>query len=109
MSMNLEIAEVAFRSLSWSCIHQPKHSGSIGCFSFHTLLRRRSSQRLFLARVGRYRIGCVSGVAVSSSFHTLIVLSASQVKKRSPVLSNVEANMPASLLSEPGWTIVWLV
>lgn len=45
--------------------------------------------------------GCVSGVAVSSSFHILILLSTSPVIRRSPVWSNVLQYTPASLSRDP--------
>jgi len=47
-----------------------------------------------------------SHTAESSSRQILIVLSASQVIRRDPDLSNVDAKTPISESSEPGWTIV---
>ena len=64
-----------------------------------------SSQNFCLPNVGRQSRGCVSSVAFSSSFHTLIVLSASPVISLMPVRSKVEAMIPASASSEPGCAI----
>lgn len=46
-------------------------------------------------------MGWVSGVAVKSSFHIFIVLSASQVTSLDPLISYDMAYMHASLSSEP--------
>ena len=56
---------------------------------------------------GRKLTGWLSGVAASSSFQNLMVLSASQVSSLLPVWSKALAKMPASLSMDPGWTIVW--
>jgi len=48
------------------------------------------------------RLGWDSGEASGSGFHILIVLSASHEINLSPVLSKLNANMPASASIEPG-------
>mmetsp|Transcript_17015 Transcript_17015/g.50787 ORF Transcript_17015/g.50787 Transcript_17015/m.50787 type:complete len:212 (+) Transcript_17015:596-1231(+) len=49
-------------------------------------------------------MGCVSGVAFSSSFHILIDLSASALASRLPERSKARAKMPDSDSRDPGWT-----
>ena len=51
-------------------------------------------------------MGWLSGVAVSSSFHILMVLSNSAVISRLPVASKVMADIPASDSREPGCTML---
>jgi len=46
-------------------------------------------------------MGCVSGVAVKSSFHIFMVLSASQLTSLDPLTSYDRAYMHASLSSDP--------
>lgn len=75
----------------------------------HAWLQRLTGlmlQNLLMSLGGLKFIGCVSGVADSSSRQNLMVLSASQVSMRVPVWSKPSAKMPASLSRDPGCTIV---
>ena len=66
----------------------------MGCFCWHRILvllphpAAKLDQKRLMSRGGRKLMGCVSGVASSSSRHILTVLSASADASREPDLGN---------------------